>query len=241
MDNKQNTIIENQSNEKRTYITIAVIISSAIIITGIVILISFLPKSSSNESSYNSYSSNSSTNSDEKIEQKKKEVTVIDFSAMPKDEIETWCTNNNLKYHFSTSYSDTVPYDGFVSQSYSVGTVLEEGDTITITYSLGKKPTVGQTNALRKAESYSDNLHMSKAGIYDQLTSEYGEGFTAEEAQYAIEHIVADWNANALEKAKSYQNNLHMSKSAIYDQLTSEYGEQFTAEEAQYAIDNLPD
>lgn len=44
-------------------------------------------------------------------------------------------------------------------------------------------------SALKKAESYSEIMHMSKAGIYDQLISEYGEKFTAEEAQYAIDHL----------------------------------------------------
>lgn len=95
-------------------------------------------------------------------------------------------------------------------------------------------------SALNKAQSYSDLMHMSKAGIYDQLTSEYGEQFSAEAAQYAIDNVTADWNANALEKAKSYQEDMSMSPNAIYDQLISEYGEQFTPEEAQYAIDNLP-
>ena len=32
-------------------------------------------------------------------------------------------------------------------------------------------------NALKKAEIYSDTMHMSKAAIYDQLVSEYGEQF----------------------------------------------------------------
>lgn len=68
-------------------------------------------------------------------------------------------------------------------------------------------------------------MYMSKAGIYDQLTSEHGEKFTAEEAQYAIDNIKADWNANALEKAKTYQNEMSMSPEAIRDQLTSEHGE----------------
>lgn len=94
-------------------------------------------------------------------------------------------------------------------------------------------------SALIKAKSYSDLMHMSKQGIYDQLTSEYGEKFSAEAAQYAIDNVNVDWNANALEKAKSYQETMAMSPSAIYDQLTSEYGEKFTPEEAQYAIDNL--
>ena len=94
-------------------------------------------------------------------------------------------------------------------------------------------------NALRNAKTYSDMMHMSKQGIYDQLTSEYGEKFPADAAQYAIDNVEADWNANALEKAKLYQDQGSMSKSAIHDQLTSQYGEQFTESEADYAIANL--
>ena len=81
---------------------------------------------------------------------------------------------------------------------------------------------------------------MSKKGIYDQLTSEYGEKFSKEAAQYAIDHLKADYNKNALETAKSYQKDQHMSKEEIRDQLTSEYGEQFTADEANYAVSHLP-
>lgn len=82
-------------------------------------------------------------------------------------------------------------------------------------------------------------MSMSKAGLYQQATSEYGEQFSAEAAQYAIDNVQADWNANALKKAQSYQETMSMSPSAIYDQLVSEYGEQFTPEEADYAIANL--
>lgn len=94
-------------------------------------------------------------------------------------------------------------------------------------------------SALKKAISYSDSMNMSKKAIYDQLTSEYGEKFTEEAAQYAIENMEADWKGNALKKARSYQEEMDMSPAAIYDQLISEYGERFTEEEAQYAIDNL--
>ncbi|QMV43755.1 Ltp family lipoprotein [Cohnella cholangitidis] len=93
--------------------------------------------------------------------------------------------------------------------------------------------------ALKKAESYAETMSMSKAAIYDQLTSEYGENFPKEAAQYAIDNITFDWNENALKKAKSYAEDMSMSDSAIYDQLISEYGEKFTKEEAKYAIDNL--
>jgi hypothetical protein len=104
-------------------------------------------------------------------------------------------------------------------------------------------PTVSTeyNNALKKAVSYSEIMHMSKSGIYNQLTSDYGDKFTADAAQYAIDNIKADWNANALAKAKEYQDAMSMSKDAIYDQLSSDYGEKFTKEEAQYAIDHLAD
>ena len=95
------------------------------------------------------------------------------------------------------------------------------------------------SNALKKAERYSNNMHLSKAGIYKQLTSTYGEGFSEDAANYAIEHMSADFKTNALYKAQSYSDSMHLSKAGIYDQLTSEYGEQFTPEEAQYAVDNV--
>lgn len=121
------------------------------------------------------------------------------------------------------------------SSSESSTTTLESSTTT-------QKPETVPTeykNALKKAESYSKIMHMSKMKIYDQLTSEYGEKFPPEAAQYAVDNLKADYNANALAKAKEYQKTMNMSKSAIYDQLTSEYGEKFTPEEAQYAIDNL--
>lgn len=94
-------------------------------------------------------------------------------------------------------------------------------------------------SALKKAELYAETMHMSKAGVYEQLTSEYGEGFPPEAAQYAIDNIVFDWKEAALKKAQVYAETMSMSDSAIYEQLTSEYGEKFTKEEAQYAVDNL--
>lgn len=94
-------------------------------------------------------------------------------------------------------------------------------------------------NALKKAKTYSDIMHMSKAAIFDQLISEYGERFTEEEAQYAVDNLDVDFNENALAKAKIYYESMNMSKDNIYQQLISEYGEKFTPEEALYAVDNL--
>lgn len=94
-------------------------------------------------------------------------------------------------------------------------------------------------SALKKADGYANLQHMSKAGLFDQLTSEYGEQFSQEAAQYAVDNVETDWNENALSKARSYQEHQNMAPASIYEQLTSEYGEQFTPEEAQYAVDNL--
>ena len=91
----------------------------------------------------------------------------------------------------------------------------------------------------RQAQDYDDLMYMSKAGLWDQLTSEYGEQFSKEAADYAIEHVNADWKENALKKARDYVEMMNMSPAAVYDQLVSEYGEQFTPAEAQYAVDNL--
>jgi hypothetical protein len=96
-------------------------------------------------------------------------------------------------------------------------------------------------SALTKATTYSDLMHLSKAGLYEQLTSEYGEKFAPEAAQYAVDNVQADWNANALAKAKTYQEEMAMAPEAIRDQLSSEYGERFTPEEADYAIAHLND
>lgn len=97
------------------------------------------------------------------------------------------------------------------------------------------------TAALKKAESYSSTMNMSKQAIYDQLTSDAGEKFPAKAAQYAVDNVKADWNKNALAKAKSYQKDMSMSTEAIRDQLTSDAGEKFTAEQADYAIQHLND
>lgn len=98
-----------------------------------------------------------------------------------------------------------------------------------------------QSSALTKAQSYSEMMHMSRQGIYDQLTSEYGEKFSPDAANWALDHLDADYNANALAKAKDYQSTMAMSPEAIRDQLTSQYGEKFTPDEANYAIEHLND
>lgn len=132
----------------------------------------------------------------------KAKVEVIDFNGMVESEILLWCGNKKINCKIKREYSDTVAKGNYVEQSVSASELVDENSKIIITYSLGKEPTIEQKNALKKAESYSEIMHMSKQGIYDQLVSSYGENFNKEDAQYAIDNIECDWNENALKKAK---------------------------------------
>lgn len=84
-------------------------------------------------------------------------------------------------------------------------------------------------------------MHLSRQGIYDQLTYEAGEKFPATAAQYAVDHLQADYNANVLAKAKDYRKQQDMSDNELREQLTSDSGEKFTPQEADYAIQHLND
>lgn len=101
------------------------------------------------------------------------------------------------------------------------------------------KYTVEQEEAIEQAESYLDTMPMSRKGLIDQLSSEYGGQFPKKTAVFAVNHIKVDWKQEAFESADSYKNNMGMSKAGIFDQLTSEYGEQFTGAQAQYAVDRV--
>ena len=96
-------------------------------------------------------------------------------------------------------------------------------------------------NALKSAQNYVDIMAFSEQGLYDQLTSEYGDKYPAEAAQYAIDNVDVDYNKEALEAAENYQEIMPMSDKELFDQLISEYADKFTEEQAQYAIDNLPE
>ena len=137
----------------------------------------------------------------------------------------TMSTNSNSNSNTNTSNTSTAP------SAEQANEVKTEDTSVPKEYK----------SALNKAALYANTMHMSKRGVYDQLVSDYGEKFSAEAAQYAIDNVKADWNANALATAKNYQNTMNMSPAAIHDQLTSEYGEKFTQAEADYAIQHLND
>lgn len=198
-----------------------------------VIIILLLVIIAGNSSSIeNSNSNNNTANlSENAIENKTKaKVTVIDFSSMQKTEIQNWGNENNMTISFKEEYSDTVNKGNFVSQSVEANSEINEGSTITITYSLGKEPSVGEKNALSKAKSYLNVSSFSYKGLINQL--EY-EGFSTEEAEYGVDNCGADWNEQAAKKAQSYMKISSFSKSGLIDQLEFEG---FTTEQAEYGV-----
>ena len=232
MDNVDGTKnrIKNQNTQpfyKKAWFWIVIIV--------VIILIGAGSASNSNNTKDSSNSVNTATTD----EQSAKKVAIADFSQMTDEQIKQWCNDNKLTCVISSDYSDTVPVGAMISQSVPAGNETPENSKITIVRSIGAEPSQEYKNALAKAKTYSDSMHMSKQGIYDQLTSQYGENFAPDAAQYAIDNLQADYNANALAKAKTYYTSMNMSKQAVYAQLVSQYGEKFTPEEAQYAVDNL--
>ncbi|MBS9336387.1 Ltp family lipoprotein [Fructobacillus papyrifericola] len=95
------------------------------------------------------------------------------------------------------------------------------------------------TSALKSAQNYNKIMHMSKAGLYEQLTADAGDKFSPEAAQYAVDNLKADYNENALKSAETYQKTMNMSPESIREQLTADAGDKFTQDQANYAIDHL--
>lgn len=162
---------------------------------------------------------------------KKIEVIVVDFSSMDRTSIDSWCNEKKVNCKITDEYSDTVAKGSFVSQSVSANTTIYEGDSINIVYSLGKKPTISQKNALKSAKSYLSFSAFSYNGLIKQL--EYEE-YSHEDAVYAVDNCGADWNEQAVKSAKSYLSFSSFSKNGLIKQL--EY-EGFTHEQAVYGAE----
>ncbi len=134
-------------------------------------------------------------------------------------------------------------YNGvYNSQKYG-RCYVRDGAAVFNSSSYTDTPTRGQQEALKSARSYLELMSFSRKELYGQLTSQYGEGFLPEEANYAIEylelHNEVSWYSEAVEAAESYLDVIGYSRRGLYDQMTSEYGSQFLPDEANYAISYL--
>lgn len=97
-----------------------------------------------------------------------------------------------------------------------------------------EKLTGPQKNAIRSAKSYLDLQGFSRKGLIDQLSSEYGDGYSVADATVAVDSLNIDWNAQAARAAKSYLDLQGFSCQGLIDQLSSEYGDGYSVEQATY-------
>ena len=93
--------------------------------------------------------------------------------------------------------------------------------------------TMGQKNAVKSAESYLKYSSFSRQGLIKQL--EY-EGFSHDDAVFAVDHITVDWNEQAVKSAESYLKYSSFSRQGLIKQL--EY-EGFTHDQAEYAAQQV--
>jgi hypothetical protein len=115
----------------------------------------------------------------------------------------------------------------------------EEGTSETKAGTSKPKYTVAQENAIDSAKSYLSMSGMSRAGLIDQLSSKFGDGYRRKDAVFAVNHIKVDWNKEAVQSAKSYLEMGGMSRAGLIGQLTSKAGEQFTRAQADYAANKV--
>lgn len=89
---------------------------------------------------------------------------------------------------------------------------------------------VSQEQAVRSAESYLEFSSFSEKSLTEQLEF---EGFSAEDASYAVQNIEVDWNEQAAQSAKDYLEYSSFSRQSLLDQLVFEG---FSQEQAEYGV-----
>lgn len=150
-----------------------------------------------------------------------------------------WKLPVTLTRHGDNTFRVVATHKGFVKDTTTA--------VVTRKLSVAEKAVIRQERAerradrraLQSAESYLAMSGISKQGLYEQLSSSAGEGFTPAEAQYAVDHVHANWNREAVQSARSYLELEPMSRQELIEQLSSSAGEGFTYAQALYAVNKV--
>ena len=94
--------------------------------------------------------------------------------------------------------------------------------------------TTQQKNAVRSAKNYTSLMGFSRDGLINQLSSEYGDGYSVEDATIAIDSMAIDYNEQAAKSAKNYLDTQGFSCTGLIKQLSSDAGDKYTKEQAEY-------
>jgi hypothetical protein len=110
---------------------------------------------------------------------------------------------------------------GFDAHALGIGVRFEPGSPLS---------PMSQENAARKAQEYLRTENFSAQGLIKQLEYDH---FSADDAEYAVAAVTADWNQQAAGKAKQYLNMESFSHEGLVQQL--EY-DGFTPSQAEYGV-----
>ena len=112
------------------------------------------------------------------------------------------------------------------------------GETAEIEFSADQQPTARlsgpQFNAQRSARQYLDMSGFSRAGLIEQLSSAYGDGYSVSDATVAVDSLDVNWNRQAERSARQYLDMMGFSCSGLIEQLSSSAGDRYTPSEARH-------
>ena len=91
-----------------------------------------------------------------------------------------------------------------------------------------------QDNAIRTAKEYLNMTGFSRDGLIEQLSSDYGSGYSVEDATIAVDRLNIDYNEQAVRTANTYLEMTGFSCKGLIEQLSSDEGEKYTKNQAAY-------
>lgn len=133
-------------------------------------------------------------------------------------------TNSELPNDEATPSLEELSSDKISTIETSPNDSLEDEST---------KLTVAQQNAVRSAESYISFSGFSRQGLIDQLSSEYGDQYSVEDATFAVDSLNIDYDEQAERSAESYLEFSGFSCQGLIDQLSSDFGDKYTPNQAR--------
>ncbi len=151
--------------------------------------------------------------------------------------------NKKKAISFALDRLENIPY----SRSALIEEMMEDYNgftesaaTYAVQYLEDAKLVDWNEEAVKEIEWLLEYDSFSESMLRKQLTSDY-KGFTAEQADYAIDYMVTNgyinWNDQAKKTAESYLEILTFTKEEMMDQLTK--AEEYTPEQAEYAVSEL--
>lgn len=91
-----------------------------------------------------------------------------------------------------------------------------------------------QKNAVRSAKSYLSMSGFSREGLINQLSSSYGDGYSAVDARAAVYSLSVNWNEQAVRSAQQYLSMMGFSCRGLINQLSADAGDKYTKSQATY-------